>query len=215
MERDLLLIFLGWGLGFGGQLIFELFRNKREKKRDRIKVVLDFNLALIKLQAHQVLTYKIDALKNSYLRRMEIASNGPNQEWYNDVKALYMQTDQRQLDHLSKDQEILVLMNKAIYDCLAVLTSDHKFISWAVRRDISLENKISPDFSNCPDDDAVQQRLIKFQEEEIQAEIKNMQDNTREMVDYLSNRYIGKLIDVSNTEWYLRWFEWLRLRYFD
>jgi hypothetical protein len=213
-ESDLFLIIFGWALGFGGQLIVEFFKNRREKKTKQTQAVLDFKSAILRVYGHQILGYKIEALKESYLRRMEIARDSHKKEMFDKMNEMYISTDQRSLDHLSKDQDILVGLNKTIHDCLAILKSDEKFVSWVLNEKISLDKTLKPDFSLCQIDEDVLLELVNYQKTTLTKEYELMSQQIEEINNYLGDKYIGVLIDVSKSPWYLKWFSRIMLRYF-
>jgi len=213
LKRDLLLIFVGWGLGFGGQLVVEFFKAKAERKKSRIRAVLDFNTALSFLRAHQIQGHRITALKDSYVRRLQIANDARNKEWFNTLKQQLGEEQKRYLDHLSKDSDKIVRVNECLQICLSLLLNDDTLISWSANNQLDFTGNIKADFSNCSTDEEVQIALQKFQQIELVEEARKLEDSTNEITEYLSEKYIGRLVDVSETPWYLRWVARRLLRY--
>lgn len=204
-------VLIGWVLGTASTVYFDYRSRRRGKKEQQEKCVIEFFTALAEIETYLNNSYLLDSLKESYNIRTILAKNDRSKEVYEDMKSEYHRLTQKALDLKLTESVIIGKVNSTIKTCLIHLKHEGKFVSWAANRRFNYNPIILPDFSKCANHSDVEQRLFHFQSTELPNEISRVKKESAEITEYLAEKYIGKLIDVSEVIWYKKWYRRYRL----
>jgi hypothetical protein len=210
---SLISVFFGWVLGTGSTVYFDYRTKQRTKKEQREKSVIEFITALNQIETYLNNSYLLDSLKDSYNIRTVLAKKERRKEVYEDMKYEYHRLTQKALDLKLTESDVIGKVNSTIKNCLIHLKHEGKFISWAANRRFEYHPDVLPDYSECANHRDVEHRLYQFQYKELPMEMSRVKGESAEIIEYLSAKYIGRLFDVSEVKWYIRWYHRIRLKH--